>query len=354
MSAILIEQARFFREDSASPRLAGHSSGFRGDLIPLAQRLVIGFGNRPAGQACPSAVFAQPLGPDHVAVVQVADRPQGGGPPTLGFHFLVVAETDYRNFLGDPFWLARKYPAPWDARAALEALECPRAHLPPRTVADVQNVLKRVKAGALKEGEDPEESQLELTSENSESPALLGGVQVLVEGGKLVFERPLPDNEFLRGLWTLLPNSTRARLWPASFAFANTLRFDVLVVPRIHPEDFEGYLSEEQAVDYPAGHYELTLQTAAESGNQRDLDQLLNRRSTRETVKLAWALLFVVAFLSIASVMLDWFAPVPVAKGPPSDLPLRASAVAGMAGVKDPLTAWALKLHGDSLFLPRK
>ena len=33
-------------------------------------------------------------------------------------------------------------------------------------------------------------------------------------------------------------------------------------MPRLHVADFEGYTSEEQAAEYPAGQYELALQVA--------------------------------------------------------------------------------------------
>src|SRR5581483_8007314 len=158
-------------------------------------------------------------------------------------------------------------------------------------------VLQRVKAGALKEGEDPH--AVVRTVENSESPALLGGVQVLLDGGRLVFERPAPDPDLLRALWTLLPYSARATLWPASFAFSNALGFDALVVPRALGDDYEGYTTEEQAADYPQGRYELNLQIAAESGDQVELDHLLNRRSLGETKKLGVILLVLLSILVV-------------------------------------------------------
>src|SRR5262245_5732334 len=124
MSDIVIEQARFVRDDTGESWLAGRSPGFQEPWIAAARKLVVGFGVRPTGQSCPGAVFARPLADDQVAVVQVVDRP--GSTTALGFHFLVVNKADYQAFLGDPFWLARRYPANWENGAALEAIAHPR------------------------------------------------------------------------------------------------------------------------------------------------------------------------------------------------------------------------------------
>ena len=109
----------------------------------------------------------------------------------------------------------------------------------------------------------------------------------MVDGGQLVFVRPAPDNALVQGLWTLLPHSLRPRIFPATFAFSNTLGFDVVVVPRLGDEAWEGYTTEDQAADYPAGSYELALQTAAEAGDQAELDRVFARRTSGETLRLA-------------------------------------------------------------------
>jgi hypothetical protein len=114
-----------------------------------------------------------------------------------------------------------------------------------------------------------------------------------------VFERPGPDTELMRGLWTLLPTSTRCDLWPASFAFSNDLGFDALIVSRAAGEAYEGYTNEDQAAEYPQGNYELRLQIAAEAGDQRELDALFARRSFRDTWRLALALLVALAVLVV-------------------------------------------------------
>src|SRR5207237_215461 len=119
-----------------------------------------------------------------------------------------------------------------------------------------------------------------------DSVTLLGAAQALVDGGPVVFERPAPDPDLVRRLWLLLPASTRAELWPAEFAPANALGFDLLVTPKAG-DDCAGYLSEQQAGDYPEGRYELNLQIAAEAGDQAALDALFARRSGPHTIPLA-------------------------------------------------------------------
>ena len=223
----------------------------------------------------------------------------------------------------------------------------------------VQRVLQRVKAAALPEDVDPEneEAIAKHAIQNAESPALLGGVQVLVDGGKLVFQRSEPDHGLISGLWTLLPTMTRGELWPATFAFGNALQFDALVVPHFERPQYPGYTGEEQAADYPQGRYELQLQTAAEAGDQQELDLLFARRSWNDTWRLAMTLLVVIGVLVVASNLI--FTPTPPA--PPRQLPPltkkelvdRASTVAGAVGVHDPFTAAAL-LEGGHHFYPRE
>jgi hypothetical protein len=156
--------------------------------------------------------------------------------------------------------------------------------------------------------------------QHGDSATLLGGVQALIDSGRLVFERPAPDTDLLRRLWLLLPDSTRCQLWPASFAFANTLDFDVLVVPRADLELYAAYLREEQAGDYPEGRYELYLQIAAEAGDQAELDKLFARRSSAQTIRLGIILVIVMAILVVAMNVLNRVSrpprPIPTAATP--------------------------------------
>ncbi len=128
---------------------------------------------------------------------------------------------------------------------------------------------------------------------------LLGGAQVLEDGGRLVFVRQGPDEKLVRDLWALLPYSTRTGLWPASFAFANTHGFHLLVVPRAEGPAFARYMPEEQAGDYPEGRYELALQHAVEDGDQAELDRLLSRRGRAQTFRLAVVLLVAFAVAAL-------------------------------------------------------
>jgi hypothetical protein len=278
MKQIVIEQAVYTSREAGGFEPQAHSPGFLDDWQPEVERLCAGFGERPAGVACPGCVFAQPFGKLHVAVVQVADLPGNAGrePGALAFYLLIVPHVAYSKQIGDPFFLAERFPQPWQAGGELPSLSWPLEPPHQRSVAEVQQVLQR-----------------------SECPSLLGGVQVLVDGGRLVFERPAPDTSLVKSLWKLLPTSTRAELWPASFAFSNALGFHTVVAPRVSDEEYEGYVTEEQAADYPEGSYELRLHMAADAGNQAELDVLFARRSRSQTWRLGLILLVVVGVLAV-------------------------------------------------------
>jgi hypothetical protein len=344
MPDFAVEQALYHRPDGGACTRVAQSLAFREEWHADLESLAVGFGERPAGVKCPTAVLARPLGNDAVAVAHVADQPGGSG---LAFHFLILPRGPYTRYIGDPFRVAERFPPDWQARGQLASLSWPEQPPPRRTVEDIRRVLTRVKAAALREGEDP--ATVEPTVENAESPALLGGVQILVDGGRVAFERPAPDTPLIKGLWTLLPASTRSTLWPASFAFGNALGFDAMVAPRAKGPEFEGYYDEEQAAEYPPGRYELGLQTAAEHGDQAEVDALLSRRSFAETFRLALTLLILFAVLALAAKI---FEPPPLPE-PPVDFEKKAAAAAGIIGVADPITASAMLQHGNALWLKK-
>src|SRR5262245_37484532 len=107
MIPLRIEQALFGHDGPQGYRLLARSSGFGDDWLAEAERLCTGFGERPAGVACPLAVFARPLGAQHVAVVQVADQgtDEGGRPAAPAFRFLALPRRLYAALGGDPFLL---------------------------------------------------------------------------------------------------------------------------------------------------------------------------------------------------------------------------------------------------------
>lgn len=275
---IPLEQALFIRNSTDECRLVARSSGFSDEWVPVATRMCAEFGARPAGVACPSAVFARPLGKDRVAIVQVADlhsaQPSEMSP--LGFRYLIINLAVYIDHIGDPFVIAERFPPHWHARGDLPTLDWPSEPLPRREVAEIQRILQRAST--------PDATPL--------SPLLLGATQALVDGSPLVFERPAPDTQLIRDLWNLLPHSTRNQLWPASFAFDPQFDFDVVVVPHAYPTRFAEYLTEEQADNYPQGRYELRLQLAVEAGDQQELDAVFARRSRAAMFRFGFLLLF--------------------------------------------------------------
>jgi hypothetical protein len=235
------------------------------EWLPDLERLCRAFGTPPEGVACPLALFAQPFGPRHVAVVQVSDQVK----PGFAFRFLILPRGTYLRLIPDPFAVGDLFPPDWAARGDLPALALPPRPLEPATVEQLQQILR-----------------------TGGSQTLLGAVQGLIDGGRLVFERPAPAPQLLRDLWQMLPYSARAELWPATFAFANSLRFDVLVAPNVAGVEHDRYLTEEQTIDYPEGRYEFDLQYAVEHGDRREVDRLLNRRSSRQMLRLALWILF--------------------------------------------------------------
>jgi hypothetical protein len=320
-----IEQAIYGSKESGGYRFLARSPGFRDDWLPTAEQLCMGFGERPAGAVCPSCVFARPFDRRHVAVVQAADQgtDDSGRPGALGFHLLILPRSLYVELGGDPFFIAEQYPPPWQARSELPSLTWSTGAPPTRTVAMLQKTLNV-----------------------PYSATLLGGVQILLDGGRLVFERSGPDPAILRSLWALLPTSERSRRWPASFAFGNAHRFDAVVVPRAFGPDFEHYVTEEKAGDYPEGRFECNLQSAIETGDQNEIDALLNHNRSR-SVRIALVLLAMVIFLSLAAAFL---LPTPP---PVRPVPTNAKASPPALDLPAPEECRSLDLHERTQFAAR-
>lgn len=273
----MIECAIYGGQGGGGYRFLARSPGFHDDWVAEAERLCTGFGDRPAGVACPWAIFARPFARRYVAIVQVADQgaDDTGRPGALGFYLLVLPRSLYRDLGGDPFFVAEHLPPPWQARGELPSLTW-SAGASPRSVALLQKTLNV-----------------------PHSATLLGGVQILLDGGRLVFERSEPDAAILFSLWALLPTRERGELWPASFAFSNVHQFDAIVVPRAAGAEFERYIGEEKAGDYPEGRYECNLQSAIETGDRDEIESLLNYNRAR-MLRLIVLLGVVVLGLSLA------------------------------------------------------
>jgi hypothetical protein len=284
---VVIEQAIYGSHGPGGYQFLARSPGFRDEWLAEAERLCTGFGERPAGVACPGCVFAYPLAGRHVAVVQAADQgtDDAGRPGALGFRLLLLPRRLYEDLGGDPFAIADQFPPPWPARGELPALEWTAGPPEPRTLEATSRVL-----------------------DVPYSATLLGSVQALLDGGRVAFERSAPDDHLLRSLWALLPTSSRMALWPASFAFSNHHGFDVVVVPRANGPDFAHYLTEDRAGDYPEGRYELALQTAVESGDAHELQALFARRSRGQTLRLG---LWLLAVFILVPLVVQWFVPGP-------------------------------------------
>src|SRR5215207_4871474 len=80
----------------SGPSVVARSDDFPFAWEDAALTASVRFGRRPAGVACPAAVFAVPVGKAHVAVVQVADQPgSDAADPPLAFRFLVLGRKVY-------------------------------------------------------------------------------------------------------------------------------------------------------------------------------------------------------------------------------------------------------------------
>lgn len=279
MSDRLIEQIIYSNPEQGIYRCLARSPGVAEDWLAIAERICSGFGERPAGLACPLALFAQPFDRKRVAIVQVADQAQQSpSGPILAFRLLLVPRRLYADLEADLFRISEQFPPDWTARGEMSSLEWTAGPAIPRSVDDIRRVLN-VPA--------------------DRTATLLGGAQVLVDGGRVLFVRQAPDPGMVRDLWTLLPSSTRLELWPATFAFSNRHRFSVIVSPHGEGPEFAHYMTEEGAGDYPEGRYEFALQHAAETSNQAEIDALLARPSQRSALRMALIILAVLALMSL-------------------------------------------------------
>jgi len=253
--------------------IVAKSDDFEDDWAPEVERIVAGFG-LSAGVSAPDCLFAVPFARRRVAVVSVSGR---------RFRFLVLPRALY-DAIPDPFTIAERFPPRWESSGTLATLEWPEERLPKRTIEQLDAIFK-----------------------HGDGPFLLGACQTLVDSGRIALVRPEPAPQLCRDLWNLLPDSTRRQTWPATFAYSTDLSFGLVVMPQMPEGGMTGYLSEDQARDYPESRYERELQVAVEHGDQRTVDRLLARRSSAETLRLALWIVLAAAVLSFASrVLMAW------------------------------------------------
>ncbi len=273
-----IEQLTVLRSQ-AGAKIVARSSGVDFTLEEAILGLAVRFGPRPTGVRCPAATFAQPVASKHVAVVQVADREDGGAEPALYFHALILTKTLYLE-LGDPFAIAERFPLITQVTSTLPTHVWPPQPLPTRTT---QDILAAMKAG--------------------DSSLLLGAAQAILDGARVAVKRDAADPAFTRALWQFLPDRMRGEVWPATFAFSNEIPFHAVVLPTGYEGKLVGYLSEDQTKDYPEGRYETRLQLAAETGDQAELERLFARKTSQEVLRLA---VFMVLFAFAVALILKF------------------------------------------------
>jgi len=257
-----IAQAQF-----TDGRLIARSDDFDETWQPEAERIIEGFG-LPAGVSAPDSLFAVPFGRRQVAVVSLSGR---------RFRFLVLARRLY-DVIPDPFAIAEHFPSQWENVRTLPSLEWPEEPLPRRTI-----------------------DQLDAIFKHGDGPFLLGACQALVDSGRIALRRSDPDPKTCRDLWNLLPDSTRRHTWPATFEYSTVLGFGLVVLPTLPESGIPGYMTEDQARDYPESRYERELQVAVEHNDQRTVDRLFARRSSAETLRLAIWMIVAAVVLSVVS-----------------------------------------------------
>jgi hypothetical protein len=211
-------------------------------------------------------LFATPFAGRRVAVVNVSGR---------RFRFLILPRALY-DVIPDPFAIAERFPPRWDA--PLPTLEWPPEPLPKRTVGQLDAIFK-----------------------HGDGPLLLGACQTLVDSGRIAIQRDRPDPKLCRDVWNLLPDSTQRQTWPATFAYSNALGLSLVILPQVPNGRLPGYLTEDQARDYPENRYERELQTAVEAGDQRTVDKMFARRTSAETLRLAIWMVLAAAAASVAA-----------------------------------------------------
>jgi hypothetical protein len=239
--------------DAAGPRVVGRSAGVSFETEEAVLKVISRYG-RPAAGFTNDSVFVLLLGNGDTRLI-ASVRP---GDPCV--FQIVLADKGILDL--DSFAVAATLP-----------ISATRGELPPlvfdiprgreRPVAAVRDILQK-----------------------GDAPLLLGAAQALLDGCKIAVSSADVPATFVRDLWQLLPDLSRAELSFATFSPSADLNFDVAVLPAVPAKGIKGFLSADQVRDYPEGRYELALQRAAENGDQAALNRLFARRTSSQVLRM--------------------------------------------------------------------
>ena len=255
------------------------------DLFAI-EKILESLGDRPVGIACEHAVFVTALDAKRVIIGSMRDHPYWENPAIetrpLQMRGLIMTRKLY-GMLGDPFAIIARFPPNWQERGEALQQVWPNEGLPPRTIPKLQAILQ---AG------DP--------------PLLWGCTQAMVDGARVLITRSEPGNELIAGIWQLLPYAICEQRWFCTFSFAPSEMFDLVVVAdEIEIVPGSRWLHEQQVLDYPESRYEMSLQTAIESGDALSMEKLFIRRNREDVIKYAlFLLLFMIVIVTVMPLIL--------------------------------------------------
>ncbi len=268
-----IAQLLLLRSGSG-PDIVARSEGIEFVHEEFASRTAVAYGVPPDSESEFEAVFTLPYDAETVAIATVKASRDAG--PRLAMRFLFVPVPLYR-WIGDPFAISDRQPMSALARGRLPVISWQAEPRPQRSVEALQQILQ-----------------------TGDAPFLLGATQALLDGTRIRILSPDSKTAPLRQLWQLLPDVTRCEVWPCEYVCDDGLPFHIAAVPSLPARLPPGFITDEQARDYPAARYELALQAAIESGDQSALDELLARRSPREVLRMTLVMLFVAIVAAVA------------------------------------------------------
>jgi hypothetical protein len=205
-SAVRFEQAVYgsFGFWDKGYAVLAHSPGCRPEWLADFRAACQNLGERPAGVADASSMFALRLPSGPWAVVGVS--PQGlddrGRPGALAFHGLLIDPREYRKAGYNPFAIAGALQSDWSAGAR-----------------DLPGGVWTIARGSRAEG--------------GEDPHVPRVAAALVRGQRVALESPSPIDVLARQVWSVLPRRVRKRASVSTWTFGNANRFDLLAAPRL-------------------------------------------------------------------------------------------------------------------------